>query len=93
MPDRARYSPAPGVRWAVEREGIMVINGAQAVEIGYPEAALWDLVVREVPWPRAVGMLSAIARISDVEAAKLAGDTLHEWAASGLVVPREVGCG
>ncbi len=84
--DRRRY--APGVVWAVERDGLTLIDTRTgAVErLGYPAAAVWDLMGRESGIHSLTSKISAITSMNYAEAQAFVEACFREWAQAGLVV-------
>lgn len=78
---------APGVRWAVETNSILISDGrTELVRIDYPEAALWDFVSRRRRADRCVPLMAYIAGLDAVSAERLINDTLDAWERAGFVV-------
>jgi hypothetical protein len=78
--------PAPGVRWAVERSGILIFLADGTTQfLSYPHAALWDLLVRDFDRRKSVSLMTVIAGCSDVEAENLVATELDSWRSLGLL--------
>jgi hypothetical protein len=76
----ARY-----VAWVVEPHGVLLIHMARGRrrELGYPEAAVWDLVTRGRSGETIRSMLESIAGIGPQEARTLVDSCLVQWRAEG----------
>ncbi len=78
---------APGVEWRAEADGIMVVSPRLTFKLPYPEAALWDFVVRGLAQDRMAAMLQHIGGFPDSTAASAFVDRcLSEWRARKLIV-------
>ena len=91
MPDlcaRAfRIRPAPRVTWVVEDSGLVLFDGDERRSaLDTPEAALWDLLCRGVPWARLLRILAAAERISESGAELLASAAIAAWSREGWLV-------
>ena len=79
--------PAPQVAWAAQIDGVLLVGPAgRTHSLGYPAAAIWDLLVRQRPRARMVRMLSAIASLDERTARRLVDEAIEQWLAAGLVV-------
>ncbi len=89
----AIYRPARGVRWAVEADGLLLADGAgRVVRIGYPEAAIWDLMARGYRHGKLVPLMTHIAALEPAAAGELVADQLEQWVARGWL-HKELGDG
>lgn len=80
------YRLAPGVRWSVETEGLLVSDGKGAVyRLEYPEAAIWDLASRGYLLPKIVQMMCHIAGCDEARAQKQVLSSLARWKQAGLL--------
>jgi hypothetical protein len=84
------WRPAEGVRWAVDATGVVVFRDRGRLNLGYPEAGLWDLVARGTPVAWFTSMMAAIggwelARAEDWTARTLAGWQRDGWVREGRV--------
>jgi hypothetical protein len=78
--------PAPGVRWAVEDDGILLDDGAgQVAKLGYPEAAIWDLMARGYRHAKLVELVTHIAGLDATAAGALVAECLRRWTARGVL--------
>jgi hypothetical protein len=80
------YRPAPGVRWAVEEDGILLDDGAGCIaKVGYPDAAVWDFMVRGYRYGQLVELMTHIAGLDEAAAGELVGECLERWAEGGVL--------
>ncbi len=79
--------------WVVESDGIVVIrrDSGQFARFGYPEAALWDFICRNVPESRMLPMLSALMTCRADETLRWSRDALAEWVDAGWLSGRGPG--
>jgi hypothetical protein len=86
-PDGATYRCAPFTKWAVELDGILVINKESGATnfLKYPQAAIWDLLTREYSYEHIVDMVSAITSLQEDEVNTLIAACLAEWAQTGFL--------
>lgn len=85
METRQKMRCAGQAAWVVEPHGVALIHMAQGRrrELGYPEAAVWDLVTRGRPEKTICSMLELIAGIGPREARTLVDSCLDQWLAEG----------
>ena len=81
-----RYAAAPGVAWTVERRGVLLLGDGGRM-LAYPEAAIWDLLVRGNTLDQVSGKLSAIAGVPAEAARRLTGEWVERWSGEGLLTP------
>lgn len=83
----AEYRPAESTRWAVENTGVLLINAASGATrfLGYPQAAIWDLVARGDSRARVADKLCAIAGLTREEADALAAEVASMLCAEGFL--------
>ncbi len=80
------YHVAPGVRWAVERTTLTLVDGrGGACRLGYPEAAVWDLVSRGYPLAEVARMIAAIASLDPTAADAIIRSAIEGWERAGLI--------
>jgi len=81
----AHCSLAEGVTWLVEEHGILVIDelSRRSQLLQYPEAAVWDLLVRGHGTRRAATLLRWILAIPEPTAETLIKNCLQEWSDAG----------
>ncbi|MEZ5397867.1 MAG: hypothetical protein R2724_34580 [Bryobacterales bacterium] len=83
----AHYTLAQGVKWVVETHGLILTDGKGKVWLlHYPEAAIWDLLMREYPMDKVFSMMTYIASINSEEARNLVLNALNNWTQEGLMV-------
>jgi hypothetical protein len=78
----------PDVVWSVDTYGLSLIHqktGAK-LSLGYPEAALWDLLSREVDLTWMIRIMAAIAGIAEPAALSLIFATIEGWVAAGWLL-------
>jgi hypothetical protein len=85
---KPKMRPAPSVRWAVEDEGILVIDTGSGAShfLGYPDAAVWDLLARDYSGSRLARMLCLIGAFGWSESQRLIDTLLAEWETAGLLL-------
>jgi hypothetical protein len=83
----SRWRSAPGVWWAVEADGVAVVQPAarQARHLTGREAVAWDLAARGADYKRWVRSFDVATGLSEGEAAAALRGMLEAWAESGLV--------
>ena len=83
----AKYCVAPGIKWAVEIDGIVLMDekAGKTCFLSYPQAALWDLISRGVFFEKTLSMLSAIASLKPEDAEAFIRKTLDDWVTSGYL--------
>ena len=80
------YKLRPGVRWVVERFGIVLTDGSGVARtLPYPQAAIWDLFSRGYAFEKTVSMMCHIAEIDEAGADGLVRAAVAEWLAGGLL--------
>ena len=81
----------PHVEWAVERDGVLVVNRADGTvwRLDYPAAAVWDLIAREYSYPQLVSMLSAVCSVDRTAAKRLLAELLDAWCEAGFLIEAE----
>lgn len=79
------YHCSPGVSWAVENWGLLLINGSTGETkcLSYPEAALWDFLSREIPLQKIISMLSVIVGTGSEAARAMAAAAVDAWVRGG----------
>jgi hypothetical protein len=80
------YRVSPGVAWVVELDGIILINrgSSNTLRLGYPQAAVWDLANRGLPFERIVSLLSVISALSSEQAGRLVQESFQQWQEQGF---------
>ncbi|MGA2328433.1 MAG: PqqD family protein [Bryobacteraceae bacterium] len=89
----SEFRAAEQVRWAVEAAGVVLIDGATgaATTLGYPEAAIWDLITRGDSRERIAAKLCAIAGLEPAAAQELVLNTVAVLREAGFLAPRGSG--
>lgn len=85
--DIQRYHCPDHVGWSVEIDTIRIINqrsGAVCL-LGYPEAAVWDLISRGYAYDDLVRLLGVIASFDLSEAKQLVLRTVKDLAGKGFL--------
>jgi hypothetical protein len=67
------YHCHPETTWTVQKEGLFLVrrDTGESIIVNYPEAALWDLVSRQVPIHRVMKMMTFVNH-ADL-------DTVRSW--------------
>ncbi|MDO8589613.1 MAG: hypothetical protein Q7T82_21520 [Armatimonadota bacterium] len=76
------------VSWAAQSNGLLLMRqdtGASAT-LSYPEAAIWDLLSRNVGYERVVKIISAMERIGADRAADVVESAVRQWLVDGWLV-------
>jgi hypothetical protein len=83
------YQCASSTKWAVEIHGIILINEktGNVCSLGYPQAAIWDLISRGYADEQFVNMVCAITSLQTSEAQRLIVENLENWLAAGFLIP------
>jgi hypothetical protein len=81
------FRPRGTVRWTVESAGVQLFDSATGAvcTLGYPEAAVWDLMVRGRSRPAIVSLMRPIASLDPRHAESLVSGLLIEWCARGFL--------
>jgi len=80
------YRPAPGVRWTIEDDGLLLDDGTGHIaKVGYPDAAIWDLMVRGYRHGKLVELVTHIASLDESAADELVAECLELWAERGVL--------
>jgi len=88
-----RYRPCAGVSWLVQGAGVLVIDemARRSLMLAYPEAAVWELLLRGHDARHAGAMLRWIVGDSEQEAHSHVGRCVQEWSKAGLITATESG--
>lgn len=91
MSAQPNFAPHPEVAWSVEARGISLIRhgSGQRLFLAYPEAALWDFIVRRVPHAQISRMYSALAQMPAPAAEPAMNRLLLEWVEGGWLREKE----
>ena len=86
--DRLAWVCAPDVFWTVQSAGVLVLNARTGVsaELRYPEAAVWDLLMRGRDRMRMVRILSVVAGLTTPSARREIERCIAQWQLSGWIV-------
>ncbi len=77
-----RCRAAPGVHWLVARTSLTVVDRHGASRrIAYPEAAVWDFLVRGHSPADASSLVAAVASLDPAGAAELVRASIERWVA------------
>jgi hypothetical protein len=90
--DRSKlYFKHPETAWAVERDGILVIRQdlRKCTLLPYPEAALWDMVSRQLPIRRIISLIAAMTQEDTGSITVWIDRTVEAWHREGWVVLKE----
>jgi hypothetical protein len=84
---RKDYSPAGGVKWAVEEDGILVIDtgAANSLKLNQTESALWQLNTVKTPQSQLTRFLSVLEGIAVDEAGRFIEELYERWRKLGLL--------
>lgn len=85
------FQCAPDVVWVSAPDCIRVeaADRGLSLTLGYPQAALWDFVVRGVSEVRTIGMMRHIGGFADESVTlEFIARSVREWQQQGLIVPR-----
>lgn len=82
-----RYRPCAGVSWLVQGAGVLVIDevARRSLMLAYPEAAVWELLLRGHDARQAGAMLRWIVGDSEQEAHSHVERYVQEWSKAGLI--------
>jgi hypothetical protein len=86
-----RFRVAEPVRWAVEAAGVVLVNDATGavITLGYPQAAVWDLLTRGDSGAKIGAKLCAIAALEPAAARALVRETAAALREAGFLILRE----
>ena len=77
---------ATGVYWIVGRTALMLVDGnGSATRLGYPDAAVWDLLSRGCSPGDASRLVAFIASLGIPAAERLVQSDVEAWVAAGLL--------
>lgn len=73
-------------------KGIVLINEKTGVVslLGYPQAAVWDLLTRGYSYDRSVPMLTAITSLQADEIEALIAESLEKWLEDGFLILKKI---
>lgn len=82
-----RYRPAVGLAWSVETAGLRLADGNGAVfDLGYPEAAVWELLARGLDMAKVVDLARWIAGDAPAAAPARVEACIDRWCRAGWIV-------
>lgn len=81
----------PAAAWAVEQRGVRVIrrDTGTSRHLDYPEAALWDLLIRRVPSSRLIAMMGTLTGEAPPAIRAWITRTVRQWNNEGWIVGGE----
>lgn len=82
------FRSAPNVTWTVDAGCVQLVSVSRGVlaRLPYPDAALWDFVVRGVDGSRTIAMMKHIGGFTDDDAVSSFIDArLREWVRKGWI--------
>ncbi len=87
-----RLQPTRHIRWAVEIEGVVVLNdeNGQSIKLAYPQAAIWDFITRGDSMAQMVLKIAAVASLTPEAAERLVAQTEAELRQGGYLAPERV---
>lgn len=74
--------------WTVENDGLLLIDRAAGtvMRMGYPDAALWDLMSREIPLLKIIAMMSVITGKSAQDTEIWVAEANARWEHTTLLI-------
>lgn len=78
---RKNYIPAKGVKWAVEKNGILIVypKKKKGLKLNQTESALWQLNMIKTPHNQLSRFLSTLRHIPQAEADKFIEELFELW--------------
>jgi len=75
------YNPARGVRWAVEEDGILIVDQREkkSLKLNQTESALWQLNMVRTPYSQLSLFLSLVKGIPIIEADRFIEELFELW--------------
>ena len=87
-----RFRIGNGVRWSVGTVGVTLVDACGEVHtLGYPEAAIFDLLSRRYSFAKVAALTAGIACLDRAGAEALVRSTLERWADCGILERSERG--
>jgi hypothetical protein len=88
LPSLTTVRPGRDVSWAIASHGIRLIrrNGLEQIFLFYPEAALWDFLVRRLPDAVARRALAVVLECPEEEAGRFMERALSRWINQGWLI-------
>jgi hypothetical protein len=86
------YRFSPQIEWSVEDDGIRIFHPVSGAKwrLEYPEAALWDFLTRQLPWPRIVKMMKVIAAMEETQTTVWIKERVEDWKRMGWLMEGEM---
>jgi len=87
------YRQNPDVRYIIESSGLILINtrSGNKLAIDYPQAAVWDLLIKNYAPDLMIRMISNILLISRTQAKSIILDTLESLYRKGFLLKSKNG--
>jgi hypothetical protein len=75
----------------VEQDQVLLVDTRTGAvrPLGYPQAAIWDLIVRDSSWRGIVCKMGAIASLDAEAAERLVREAVDSWLEAGFLVAEE----
>lgn len=82
------YRAAPGLSWVVQSHGVLVVDdlARQATTLSYPEAAVWELLLRGHTADHSGVLLQWIMGLPAGAAQAAVADAVTAWSLAGWIV-------
>jgi len=82
------YRLNPNCLYCVELRHIQIIDrvNARQLALEYPKAAVFDLIIKQVPEPTLVRMIAKIALVTESHARKIIHDTIDELVQNEIIL-------
>jgi hypothetical protein len=83
-----KYMQNPDVSYTVESSGLILINKrtGDKYSIGYPQAAVWDLIIKNYTFDKIARMISNILIVTKSHANSIVLDSLEFLYKKGLIL-------
>lgn len=87
MTTRSRFRPAVGIRYAVERDGIGILDTRSGTlhVLRYPGAAVWEMATRGYGFDRIVDCMQYVAGVTLSRSEEIVRQTFEGLSQHGLV--------
>ncbi|MDD4309407.1 MAG: hypothetical protein PHO32_03430 [Candidatus Cloacimonetes bacterium] len=88
-----KYCLNPSARYTVDKSDIKIIlpQNGELVSIGYPEAAILDLIIKKYDSNEILFILQKIAHVTDTHALSIFNDTITEFINLNIVLQNTEG--
>jgi hypothetical protein len=82
-----RFRPAESIQWAVEIDGVVLIDSrsGRTVKLAYPQAALWDFMVRGDSLDQMTRKMALVASIDSDRSEIWVEQTIAELVRDGFI--------